>query len=115
MFEQKPGSLRHVGVKLAEYQSTEQAPAMTLVSLADLDFKLAVWGDESGRKHEAVVAVVQTIDGPRMLLPPNSESWTVALKPFVEALQKQFREKMAAREAQQNPQVPEKDAVDVTE
>lgn len=125
MFDQSKGNLRPVGVRLAENQSTEQAPTMTIVGISDLEFKLMEWGDESGRKHRSLVLVAFTTEGePEVWLPPGPESWITSCKAFAKPIQEQFRARYKAHlekliQPQDKPvskvQVPEKDEVDVVD
>jgi len=109
MFSNKPQ-----GVQIPMGQTQETAPVMTLVSLAEAQFYLATYGDEHGVQRREVVVSLPTVDGPAMYQTPNGEQWTESLRPFNSNLQKQFRAKLATREAQKNPNIPTKDSVDVT-
>lgn len=114
MFDQHKGNLRPIGVRLAENQSTEQAPVMTIVGIADVEWKYMKWGDERGIAHEGIVLMARGTDGePIIFYPPNTEAWFRSCKPFAKDLQDQFWKRHAAKDA--DKAIPVEDDVSVLE
>lgn len=89
MFKQ---SGRQVGVRTPENQSTEAAPAQTLVNFQEMKTYAISFGDARGRSQVAVVAKIGDI----WYMPPNGESWAAELRPVSAWLVKQLEEKHAA-------------------
>ena len=117
MFDQAKGNLRPVGVRLAENQSTEQAPEMTIVGISDVEWKYMCWGDERGIKHEGLVLMARGVNGdPVIFYPPNTEPWFKSCKPFAKTIQDQFKQRLQAKESGTSGSggaVPEADQVSV--
>ena len=114
MFDQAKGNLRPIGVRLAENQSTEQAPTMSIVGISDVEWKYMQWGDERGIKHEGLVFMAKDDKGqPVVFYPPNTEMWFKSCKPFSKDIQEQFRKRYAARNT--SDEIPEDDDVDVVD
>jgi len=103
--------IRHQGVRIPENQSTEQAPVNTITNITSVEHALVEWGDESGRKHTAVIVVC----GGKAWLAPNAEQWTSALKPFRQEMSDSIVNELKARKGAgaAGPAVPSKDDVEV--
>jgi hypothetical protein len=114
MFDQAKGNLRPVGVRLAENQSTEQAPTMGIVGISDVEWKYMKWGDERGIAHEGLVFMAKDADGsPIIFYPPNTEGWFKSCKPFAKDIQEQFKRRYQART--EPATIPDSDDVSVME
>lgn len=114
MFDQAKGNLRPIGVRLAQNESTERAPVMTVVGISDVEWKYMCWGDEQGHKHEGLVFMAKDTEGnPVIFYPPNTEAWFKSCKPFAKDIQDQFRQRYQGKTT--NEIIPEQDDVSVVE
>jgi hypothetical protein len=112
MLERKAGEFRRMNVSAGLNSApTDQVPANQLIGVADVEFKLVVWGDELGRKREAVVVAVPTKDGPKLYAAKNGEDWTANLCALPSKIQKQFADKLAMKQVE--TKVPETDKVEI--